>query len=45
MRTLEHVVLGILLVHLLRLWWRLNRRKVKQWVQRVKDLQQPDTSH
>ena len=44
MRTLEHVVLGILLVHLLRLWWRLNRRKVKQWVQRVKD-QRPLQRH
>jgi hypothetical protein len=37
MRTLEHFVIGLLAFQLLRLWWRLKRSKVKQWLQRVKD--------
>jgi hypothetical protein len=34
---LEHLVLLLMLVHTVRLWWRLNWRKVKGWLQRVKD--------
>ena len=37
MRTLEHLVIGLTAFQLLRLWWRLKRSKVKQWLQRVKD--------
>ena len=34
---LEHFMLLFMLVYLLRLWWRLNKRRVKGWWQRVKD--------
>ena len=34
---LEHVAWLLLLMHSLRLWWRLNKRRVKDWWQRVKD--------
>ncbi len=34
---LEHLALPLLLVHWSRLWWRLNKRRVKGWWQRVKD--------
>ena len=34
---LEHPALLLMLFHSLRLWWRLNRRRVKGWWQRVKD--------
>src|SRR5512145_297818 len=34
---LEHLALLLLLAHWSCLWWRLNRRRVKGWFQRVKD--------
>jgi len=34
---LEHLVLLLLFVYTSHLWWRLNRRRVKGWWQRVKD--------
>jgi transposase-like protein len=37
LHRLEHLALLLLLVYWSRLWWRLNRRKVKGWWQRVKD--------
>jgi hypothetical protein len=37
LHRLEHLAVLLLLVYWSRLWWRLNRRKVKGWWQRVKD--------
>lgn len=37
MRTLENIVMVLLLVQLVRLWWQLNHGRVKRWMQRVKD--------
>jgi hypothetical protein len=37
MRTLEYVLIALMAYQLVRLWWRLNRRRVKKWWQRVKD--------
>ena len=34
---LEHLALLLMLFHSLRLWWRLNKRRVKGWWQQVKD--------
>jgi IS1 family transposase len=37
MRIIEYVMIGMVAYQLGRLWWRLNRRQVKKWWQRVKD--------
>jgi hypothetical protein len=37
MRTIEYVLIGLMAYQLVRMWWRLNRRRVKKWWQRVKD--------
>jgi IS1 family transposase/transposase-like protein len=34
---LEHCLLLVMWVYVLRVWWRLNKRRVKGWWQRVKD--------
>ncbi len=34
---IEHVIVGVLLVQLARLWWRLNWRRVKRLWQRARD--------
>jgi hypothetical protein len=33
----EHCLLLVMWVYVLRVWWRLNRRKVTGWWQRAKD--------
>jgi hypothetical protein len=37
MRTIEYVLIASVAYQLVRLWWRLNRCRVKKWWQRVKD--------
>jgi hypothetical protein len=37
MRHIEYLLMGLMVSQLVRLWWRLNRRRVKKWWQRVKD--------
>jgi hypothetical protein len=37
MRTIEYVLIALMVYQLMRLWWRLNRRRVKKWWQQVKD--------
>ena len=37
MRTIEYVLIALMAYQFVRLWWRLNRRWVKKWWQRVKD--------
>ncbi len=34
---IEHLILGVMMVQMARLWWRLNRRRVKGLWQRGKD--------
>ena len=34
---LEHCLLLVMLVYVLRVWWRLNKRRMKGWWRRVKD--------
>ena len=36
-RTIEYVLIALMAYQLMRLWWRLNRRRMKKWWQRVKD--------
>ena len=36
-RTIEYVLIGWMAYQLVRLWWRLNRRRVKKWWQWVKE--------
>jgi hypothetical protein len=37
MRTIEDVLIALMAYQVGRLWWRLNRRRVKRWWQWVKD--------
>jgi len=37
MRVIDDVLIALLAYQVVRLWWRVNRRQVKQWWQRVKD--------
>jgi IS1 family transposase len=37
LRTIEYVLIALMAYRVVRLWWRLNRRRVKKWWQRVKD--------
>jgi hypothetical protein len=36
-RTIEYVLIALMAYQLVRLWWRLNRRRMETWWQRVKD--------
>ena len=36
-RMIEYVLIALMAYQLVRLWWRLNQRRVKKWWQRVKD--------
>jgi len=44
MRMIDYVLIALMAYQVVRLWWRLNRRRVKQWWQRVKD-HQPRQRH
>jgi hypothetical protein len=37
MRTIEYALIALMAYQVGRLWWRLNRRRVKKWWQWVKD--------